>query len=201
MNVVASYEWDFQSFSTIRHVNCEILLSTSESVRSCVHCTNYRKSLSAMLSRYQQQLKSANITTGISSHTNYRYLSSDDKTIRLHELHNALQTSKRYIQYLKDKIDTNNCNSITICEDVHNSLVETMKSYSKEITKDYPEHSFPNLFWQQQMQAASMKDSRAMKWHPLMIKWCLYLQHKSSGAYALVRDSGQPHFRRIDTYI
>ena len=40
------------------------------------------------------------------------------------------------------------------------------------------------------MKAASVKDARAMRWHPLMVKWCLYLQHKSSGAYELMRESG-----------
>ena len=73
---------------------------------------------------------------------------------------------------------------------MHDSFLETSKDNNKEVSKDYPEHSFPRLFWQQQMQAASVKDTRAIKWHPLMIKWCLYLQHKSSGAYELVRDSG-----------
>ena len=143
-----------------------------------------------MLSRQHQQLKSPNSNyTSINSHTNYRYLSSDDKTIRLRELSNVLKTSKNQIQYLKDKIDTSK--NITVSKEVHDNLMETMESYNNKISKDYPEHSFPSLFWQQQMQAASVKDSRAMKWHPLMIKWCLYLQHKSSGPYELVRDSGQ----------
>ena len=29
-----------------------------------------------------------------------------------------------------------------------------------------------------------------MRWHPLMVKWCLYLRHKSSSAYKLLRESG-----------
>ena len=32
-----------------------------------------------------------------------------------------------------------------------------------------------------------------MRWHPTMIKWCLYIQyvrHKSAGAYKALRDSG-----------
>ena len=29
-----------------------------------------------------------------------------------------------------------------------------------------------------------------MRWHPLIIKWCLFLQHQSSGAYETLRDSG-----------
>lgn len=29
-----------------------------------------------------------------------------------------------------------------------------------------------------------------MRWHPLIIKWCLYLHHRSSGAYKTLRESG-----------
>ena len=193
---VASYESKLQSFSTIRHINCEVLLSSSVPTKYCAVCTKYRKSLNAMLSRHHQQLKPSpntkTISTSISSHTNYRYLSSDDKTIKIHALYNALTASKQQKHRLKEIIDASK--SVTISKELNDSLVDTMNNYSKEINKDYPEQTFPHLFWQQQMQAASVKDSRAMKWHPLMIKWCLYLQHKSSGGYELVRDSGQFKF-------
>ena len=41
---------------------------------------------------------------------------------------------------------------------------------------------FKELFWKQQEQAFSKKNPRSIRWHPLVIKWCLYLHHKSSGA-------------------
>lgn len=59
--------------------------------------------------------------------------------------------------------------------------------------EEFPQGSFARLFWQQQLEAVSRKDARSMKgmrWDPLMVKWCLYLRHKSSGAYELLRDSG-----------
>jgi len=39
------------------------------------------------------------------------------------------------------------------------------------------------VFWEQQLQAASKEDHRGMRWHPLIIRWCRYLRHKSQGAY------------------
>ena len=42
----------------------------------------------------------------------------------------------------------------------------------------YPEDSFQRIFWQQQKDAAS-KSRHGMHWHPLMIKWCIYLRHQS----------------------
>ena len=187
MKSVARYESKFQSFSTIGHINCKVLLSSSISAKSCFLCTNYRKLFNPMLSRHHQQFKSTNTSTSINSHTNYRYLSSDDRTIRLHQLYNALQAI-RQMQHLKDKIDTNK--SIAISREMRDSFLKTMEGYNKKVSKDNLEQSFPRLFWQKQMQATSVKDARAMKWHSLMIKWCFYLQHKSSGAYELVRDSG-----------
>jgi len=43
------------------------------------------------------------------------------------------------------------------------------------------------LFWEQQIKAAECKSSKPMRWHPVMIKWCLY---KPSGAYEALRNSG-----------
>ena len=51
-------------------------------------------------------------------------------------------------------------------------------------------HSHAPLFGEQQMKTASVKDACTMRWHPVMVKWCLYLQHKSSSAYELLRESG-----------
>ena len=48
----------------------------------------------------------------------------------------------------------------------------------------------PKFFWEQQLKAASLRDSRLMRWHPAMIRWCLYLHHRSSGCYSTLRNSG-----------
>jgi len=29
-----------------------------------------------------------------------------------------------------------------------------------------------------------------MRWHPMIVKWCLYLRQKSTAAYDALRDSG-----------
>ena len=50
--------------------------------------------------------------------------------------------------------------------------------------------SFEKVFWEQQEQAASVQKASLMRWHPLMIKWCLYLRHLSGSAYELLRNSG-----------
>ena len=51
-------------------------------------------------------------------------------------------------------------------------------------------HTMQELFWKQQLEAATRKDQRGMRWHPLMIRWCLYIHYRSSGAYEALRQSG-----------
>ena len=54
----------------------------------------------------------------------------------------------------------------------------------------FPPDSFERIFWEQQLQHSKLRDSRSMKWHPLMIRWCIYLKHLSSKAYETLRVSG-----------
>ena len=55
-----------------------------------------------------------------------------------------------------------------------------------------PDDSFQRVFWEQQKEAMTKKKT-SMRWHPLMIKWCLYLRHLSSKAYEALRDTGCVH--------
>ncbi len=41
----------------------------------------------------------------------------------------------------------------------------------------YPEGTFATfarLFWEEQLKASSGKKGRQNRWHPLMIKWCMF---------------------------
>ena len=42
----------------------------------------------------------------------------------------------------------------------------------------------------QQLKAALMKNKCSIRWHPLILRWALYLHHRSSGAYETMRKSG-----------
>lgn len=53
-----------------------------------------------------------------------------------------------------------------------------------------PEGSFKKLFWKEQLKAVSKKDMRQVRWHPLLIRWCLNLKLMSSSAYHAMRTAG-----------
>ena len=57
---------------------------------------------------------------------------------------------------------------------LHGDLLHIMTEKTPEINQVYPEGSFSRMFWEQQLQAASVKDPRQVRWHPVMIRWCLY---------------------------
>ena len=63
-------------------------------------------------------------------------------------------------------------------------------SKSDEIRDAYPEGSFRRLFWDEQLRAATVKNARQIRWHPMMIRWCLNLKLLSSSAYHAMRTSG-----------
>ena len=79
---------------------------------------------------------------------------------------------------------------VYVDDELHNDLVATMKENSNSIAGIFPEESFANLFWQEQMKAASLKNSHQMRWHPLIIRWCINLKLISSAAYHSTRTAG-----------
>ena len=58
-----------------------------------------------------------------------------------------------------------------------------------EIMKKYGVDFFEYVFWQQQKEAASQKQRCQIRWHPMIICWCLHLKFMSSG-YDAFRSSG-----------
>ncbi len=98
--------------------------------------------------------------------------------------------SKAYLLWLWEKLEVLSLNSCVTVDDTLDGDIRVMVRESIDTFKTiYPEDSFQIMFWEQQERAASLKDSRSMRWHPLFVKWCLYLRHISGKAYEMMRDS------------
>uniref|UniRef100_A0A1X7VEP6 Transposable element P transposase-like RNase H domain-containing protein n=1 Tax=Amphimedon queenslandica TaxID=400682 RepID=A0A1X7VEP6_AMPQE len=69
----------------------------------------------------------------------------------------------------------------------HNDMISIMRAHHDTIIKTYPENSFQRIFWTSQYTAAQAKSPNGFRWNPAIIKWCIYLCHKSSSAYNLLR--------------
>ncbi len=66
---------------------------------------------------------------------------------------------------------------VCLDEEAHEGY-ETITSESATFLEELPADKFKRIFWLQRLEAASQKDARTMRWHPLMIRWCLYLRHR-----------------------
>lgn len=94
-------------------------------------------------------------------------------------MHHQHQILSKQNDQLKRKIAAlSEVVGISLDEDSHNDLKEIVKSESTRFLDDLPAGSIQKIFWQQQVEAASLKNARNMRWHPLMIRWCLYLRHR-----------------------
>lgn len=92
------------------------------------------------------------------------------------------------------------CGGVSIDEPVHNNI---MKDHSDRVLQKYGEDSFLGIFWSQQLKLATVSSSKGRWWHPLVVKWCLYLQHLSGKAYETIRNSGiinLPSLRTVRDY-
>ena len=101
--VVAAVDIAFDC--TIRHVKCEMLISSDSPQQRCSVCETYRKSLHSMVSRQKAATPESNSKKLFhDSHVNYRYLSPAEKDIRMRNLHTAQRHTKMQLDRLSAKI-------------------------------------------------------------------------------------------------
>ena len=172
--------------SALFHVNCEVLIQPSNSSR-CVACSKHRKSLTAMKTRKPKDIDK----TDPSSHTNYVFLSTPEKDERLHRLQKAKKNVKLQSDRLKQKIEkAADQGGVMVDDKLHEDLKSIALECTGQVHESCPDDTFKRLFWDQQQKSSSVKNSKSMRWHPLFIKWCIYLRHLSGSAYDFLRETG-----------
>ena len=183
--MVAYYD---QCHSTIRHVNCLWKLPEGTSGTRCEVCKQYRNVIRSSLNRLLKQPQLRTESCEASSHTNYKRLTHPEKDERMKNLHDVVRSKERRIQSLQKKVsDLIEEEGVKVDAGMHNDLLTIMKKHGPS---NDDSDKFKDIFWQQQLKAATLKDSRSMRWHPAIIRWCLYLHHHSSGCYNTLRNSG-----------
>ncbi len=132
-------------------------------------------------------------TTSTSSHVNYRYLSTPQKVQRLRQLSQKNRQLREKIRRLQRKLDkVYETSSVLLDDETSQDLQDIMDQQDSSVQAKYQEDSFEAIFWRHQKHSLSKKgkDKNGNRWHPLMIRWCLYLRHCSSKAYEVIRESG-----------
>lgn len=85
---------------------------------------------------------------------------------------------------------------------------EQSKLFSEIMEKsenEFDESTPMGLLWQQQLEQ-SRKHAKGMRWHPLIIRWCLSIYHKSPAAYRQIASKRNeflrlPHVSTLKKYI
>lgn len=181
--VVAKVD-EFTQIPTVRHMDCEILVKREG---RCSICETHRRSLRSQVAQRCQR----SIEVSLQSHVNNRYLQSPELRVKLSLYQKCRKNMQKKVNRLKLKLESMaEVSGVTLDENDHDDFKSLLLSESAKVLLKHDKDSFQYLFWQQQMKAAQCRDPRQMRWHPVMIKWCLYLHHKSSGTYEALRESG-----------
>ena len=70
-------------------------------------------------------------------------------------------------------------------------IKDVMAACTSEMEKAFPNaNSYQRLFWMEQLKSINSRSSKGMRWHPMILRWCLYLRQKSSAAYDALRETG-----------
>ena len=189
---------------TVRTCSCELLVLDAK----CSSCQNYRSNLRAMYSKWSKRqvaAESVQMSDSSSSHTNDRYLNTPEKKMKVDDLKKRVHAAEASVKRLKEKIrKLTEDHGDTIDSELHSDLLGIMHTNDEQIKKTYPEGSFSRLFWEEQLSAASAKNPCQVRWHPVMIKWCLNLKLLSGSAYHALRTSGfmkLPSERTLRDYV
>ena len=180
----------------IHHAECLKVVTSQSQAKMCLNCSLFRDNiLRCRLNRHLKELNGDvnNQSTSASSHTNFRYLNTPEKYERMKNMASAIHSKDKQITYLKDRIEQLIArDGMHVDNETHLDLVSMMKNYSKAMEINVP-NPFMKIFWEQQLKATTLNSTRQMRWHPAIIRWCLYLHHRSSGCYKTLRNSGLFH--------
>ena len=161
----------------IHHTDClkYVLLDLQSLI-----CSKYSKFCEKVLcGRLTRHLQKNNGTqsVGVSSHTNFWCLTL---TERMKNMAAVIHTKDQQIAHLHEKINKLvSSQGVLVDQDTSNDLITMMKECSEAAQRE--SNPFVKNFRDQQLKEASLGPTRQMRWHPAIIRWCLYLHHCSSG--------------------
>uniref|UniRef100_A0A7M6DRA2 Uncharacterized protein n=1 Tax=Clytia hemisphaerica TaxID=252671 RepID=A0A7M6DRA2_9CNID len=156
--------------ATIRYTNCDILLSTEAG--RCDNCQVNRKSLQTMERRKSLEDDRPKAKKPHSSMTKEQLKS------RLKTVAKENKELKRKQKRLEKKIE----------KLVRAKGVKIKDKGTQQVVDDvlkgecpFDEKSPMFLLWEQQKKAAKLKKLTSMRWHPVIIRWCLSINLRSPG--------------------
>ena len=172
-----------QQSSCVRSTNCSLL-----SGDCCKPCSKLKQQLRM---RKRRQLKYNDTSSNLPN----KFLSSPFIRRKLTHLgrmakqlkhrNNSLHRQLKHYKRISKNVVINQGQKLT--ESDSSNMMQLATECTDAALKQFPPGSFQRIFWKQQLQYNKMKNKSNMRWHPTMIRWCLYLKSKSAKAYEGVR--------------
>ena len=102
---------------------------------------------------------------------NNRYLDTPQKAGKLKSLQARASVAEKEVQKLRLRIkESAESIGVNVDEPLHCDLLSIMEKENDSVKDKFPEGTFRRLFWEEQLKAAKVNDSRQMRWHPMMIR-------------------------------
>lgn len=122
-----------------------------------------------------------------STFTNEHYLNTPQKKTKMEKLKKRARVAECAVEKQQDRI-----RRLTMeqGETLEATLQSDMEENTDRIKSAYTEGSFARLFWEEQLKASSIPNMKQVRWHPVIIKWCLNLKLLSSSVCHALRTSG-----------
>jgi hypothetical protein len=64
---------------------------------------------------------------------------------------------------------------LSLDDKLNSDFLSIMKDHNEHVLNTYPEDSFQYIFWKNQI-TANEKNPHVVKWHTMMLKWCIFSQ-------------------------
>ena len=184
-SIVAYYD---HYCNTIRHINCEFMLKEKSKSTRCLSCREYRYVLKSTL-RHLKIPEPGNACLQVDPRTNFRYLTTPQKLEKLRSLRDRLRRSEQQVSRAKQALAKHiEIHGVKLDVSTSNDVLSIMEANKDKVESQ--DDQFCKLFWEQQLKAKCVKGKQGMRWHPAIIRWCLYMHHRSSGAYTTLQKSG-----------
>lgn len=179
------------NFVKVRHKDCPLLSETDQ----CLSCNNYGNTLKKARSRLETS-ESQNISAD--SRVNYRYVSNEDIVTRMTNIQKERRSAMEKVAKLSRKLQIVFEKENVAVNSKTNDLLEEIMLRSDQ---PFDPETAQGLLWEQQKHLSKLKTSKGMRWHPLIIRWCLSIFFTSPAAYRQISNKslGFLHLPHINT--
>ena len=179
--------------TTVISKNCE-LISVQQ---KCCTCKHYKKTLTAMMQKVKHRERGPTTT--------YASMNRNELSTALKESKQVNRQLKRELKQMQGQISREtNRHGINLDTEQSEEFRSVIDRFNEEVTSSFDDPEDPKLLlWKQHHDNMQKTSPKHQRWHPLVLKWCIGLHHKSPSAYEFIRESGLislPHRTTLKKY-